>query len=491
MLLPPLVSEQFPDLNSFSEEEALLANLKKNPRELLRLFENVIEFDSWCEKHPSFIKGSLNWFTEEFSQDRLSLEYAQRVAKGIQEHYSTLDKFLPRDLTLVFQKREYEINSLMLGVSSPVFRQRLMDEKRKKMIVENVTVEEFLAIGEFIETGTTWKLWRKSQEALIKSLSEAEQWKMTSLEKAIQEALCRYVDETNCVELLILSFRKHWLLLKQECMNWINKEADGIRMVDEGPDYLGLEFLDYRQKAMDLFNDLRPYITHIASTGVGLQDQEFRVVINQCPNLIGVDIAHTSSYSENLKYLPSHLQQLDLSKCGWLTANYLKELIQTCPRLNRLNVGSNSQLNYNAWSEILRLKELTWLDISRSRHLTFEDFKIILKSCRLVTYLNVEDCPSLSEDTFFEIGRAIPYLESLNVSRTNISDSSLIEIATRCKALVKLNIARCANLSDKGVLETVKEASHLRELNIEKLNIKPEILEEIKKLNPNLQLQAV
>jgi len=486
MLLPPLVSDQFPYLKSYSEEDTLLSDLKKNPRELLRFFENVIEFDSWCEQHHNLIKGALNWFTDEFSQDRLSIEYAQRVAKGIQEHYSTLDKFLPRDLSLVFHKREYEINSLMLGVSSPVFRQRLIDEKRKKMVIDDVTVEEFIAIGEFIETGTTWKLWRKSQEALIKSLTEAEQWKMADLEKAIQEALCRYVDETNFIELLILSYKKYWLLLKQECMNWINKEDYGIRMVDEGPDYLALEFLDYRQKAMDLFIDLREYITHIASTGVGLQEQEFRDVINQCPNLIGVNIAHTSSYSENLKYFPSSLQQLDVSKCGWLTANYLRELIQTCPRLNRLNVGSNSQLNYNAWSEILRLKELTWLDISRSRHLTFEDFKIILKGCRLVTYLNVEDCTSLSEDIFFEVGQAVPYLEMLNVSRTNISDSSLIEIATRCKSLVRLNVSRCANLSDKGVLETVKEASQLKELNVEKLNIKPEILEEIRKLNPNL-----
>ena len=120
------------------------------------------------------------------------------------------------------------------------------------MIIDNVTVDEFLAIGEFIENGTTWKLWRKSQDALIKSLTEAEEWKMGSLEKAIQEALCRYVDETNFIELLILSYKKHWLPSKQECMNWINKEDYGIRMVDKGPDYLALEFLDYRQKAMDL-----------------------------------------------------------------------------------------------------------------------------------------------------------------------------------------------------------------------------------------------
>lgn len=488
MLLPVLVSDQFPELKDYTEEEQLLADLKSNPREFLRLFENVVEFDSWCEKHPLFITGALNWFTEEFYLDHLSVEYASRVAKAVQEHFSTLDKFLPRDLTLVFNKRELEINSLMLGVSSPVFRQRLIDEKRKRLEIENVTVEEFLAIGEFIETGTTWKLWRKSQESLIKSLVEAEQWRMVDLIQAIQEALARYVDSSNVVEFLILSHKKQWLLLKKECMECINREDVGLRMVDEGPNYLALEFLDYRQKALDLFDDLRQHITHIASTGVGLNQPEFRDVLNKCPNLVGVDIAHTSSYSENLKYLPSNLQQLDISKCGWLNAAHLKELIQTCPRLTRLNVGSNSQLNYNAWSEIQRLKDLTWLDISRSRHMTVEDFKILLKACRLVTYLNVEDCTNIAEDAFFEIGRAIPYLEVLNVSRTNISDSSLIEIATRCKSLVILNVGRCQNLSDKGVLETVKEAPQLRELNIEKLNLKPGVIEEIKKLNANLKI---
>lgn len=488
MLLPALVSDQFPDLKSYTNEAELLEDMKKNPREFLRLFENVTEFDSWCEKHPVFIKGALNWFTEEFYHDRLSIEYGKRIGKIVQEHFSTLDKFLPRDLALVFQEREFEINSLMLGISSPVFRQRLIDEKRKKMKIEGVTIEEFLAIGEFIETGTTWKLWRKSQEALIKSLIEAEQWRMESLIQAIQEALARYVDSSNVVELLILSYQKHWLYLKQECMDCINREDLGIRLVDKGPDYLAIEFLDYRQKALDLFEDLRNYVTHIASTGVGLQAGEFREVLNKCPRLIGIDIAHSSSYSENLKYLPSNLQQLDVSKCGWLNAVYLKELITTCPRLNRLNVGSNSQLNYNAWSEIQRLKELTWLDISRSRHMNVDDFKIILKACRLVTYLNVEDCTNISEDTFFEIGRAVPYLEILDVSRTNISDSSLIEIATRCKALTQLTISRCLNLSDKGVVETAKEGTQLKVMNVEKLNLKRETLEEIRSLNPSLVL---
>lgn len=488
MLLPTLVSDQFPELQTYTDENLLLEDLKKNPRELLRLFENVVEFSSWCDQHPRFINEAINWFTEEFYNDRLSLEYAKRVATLIQDHYSTLDKYLPRDLILVFNQKEFEINSLMLSVSSPVFRQRIIDEKHKRMIVDNVTVEEFLAIGEFVETGATWKLWRKSQDALIKSLVEAEQWKMRELEKAIQEALARYVDNTNVVELLLLSHKKKWYLLKKECMDCIDKQDLGLRMVDEGLDSLAIEFLDYRQTALDLFDELKSQITHIVSTGVGIHEPQFRQVINQCPQLVGVDIARSSSYSENLKYLPSNLQQLDISKCGWLSAAYVRELIQTCPRLTKLNIGSNSQLNYNAWSEIQRLKDLTWLDVSRSRHLTMEDFKIILKACRLLTYLNVEDCPSVSEETFFEIGRAVPFLEALIVSRTNISDSSLIEIATRCKSLVYLNIARCNNLSDKGVTETVKEAPQLRELNIEKLNLKPGTVEEIRKLSPDLRL---
>lgn len=493
MQLPPLLAAQFQYLAKANTDEELFGILLEQPPQMLEFFENVTEFDSWCEKHPDLMKGILGWAMEQAYQDNLSFEFAKRYAQVIYDHTATLDPFVPLNITVEIEGKKLEMNGLLLATSSHFFRQRLIKECRDAGLhtlkLEGVTYDLFLFIEEFINTGSSWKLWRKTKEELLKTLLQASQWEIFGLVDAIQESMKRYLDSGNALDLLLLSHEKDWFILKRACIDFINGEYLGVRIIDKGKQALGLEFLDFKERGMGIFESLKPYITHLIISSLLTQEVLFRDVVNGCPQLISIDIAHTHAFSENLRYIPSHLQELNISKCGWINQNTLREIIQTCPRLKSLDISSNPQLTYNAWSEIQKLRDLKALDFSRCHQLTNEEFKLLLKACRKVTDLSTEDCGGVYENAFFDIGRMVPELLSLNVARCTINDSSLIEIATQCKSLTRLDLSRCANITKKGVLETVKEALQLKELNLTRTQIPDFVIEEIHQMSPFLKIE--
>ena len=57
-----------------------------------------------------------------------------------------------------------------------------------------------------------------------------------------------------------------------------------------------------------------------------------------------------------------------------------------------------------------------------------------------------------------------PGLNSLNLSRTMISDLPLIEIATYSPDLLYLNLTRCERITDKGIFEALRAAKKLTHL---------------------------
>ncbi len=492
MEFPLLMPVQFQVLKEVKTDAELLSLLIQQPQQLLSFFENVTEFDSWCEKHLELMHGILQWVTDQYYLDRLSTDYAKRIAQVIHNHYSTLSPFVPLDITVEVEGKDIEMNGVLIGTSSAYLRQRMLkecrDQKSYHLKLERITYALFLFIEEFINTGSAWKLWRKTKDELLQTLEQAVAWELPGLIDAAQVSMKRYIESGNVLDLLIMSHERGWPILKRACSEFIDTESIGVRLPDKGVEVLAFEFLDFKDKAMDYFERLRPYITHLIIGGLLTQDVAFRDVVNRCPYLVGIDIAHSYAFSEHLRYMPTQLQELSLSKCGWLNQNNLREIFQTCPYLKSLDISSNPQLTYLAWGEIVKLYTLKTLDISRCHLLSNDDFKLILMACRGVTTLSCEDCSTLYENAFFDIGRMMPGLISLNVARCTINDSSLIEIATRCKNLARLDLTRCINITKKGILETVKEALQLKVLILTRCNIPDFVIEEAKQMLPFLDV---
>ena len=81
------------------------------------------------------------------------------------------------------------------------------------------------------------------------------------------------------------------------------------------------------------------------------------------------------------------------------------------------------------------------------------------------------------------VARRCPNLSYLDVSRTEINDASLLEFARRCPQLEVLVIRRCGQLSEKGVLETIRLSPELRKVY---LTFSKPFMENLQKKFPQL-----
>jgi len=239
---------------------------------------------------------------------------------------------------------------------------------------------------------------------------------------------------------------------------------------------------------MEIFDAMRFNVTHLIISK-NLTDQAgFSDVINRCPSMVCLDLSGSGSFTDRLLDIPESLEELDISNCEWLTNKNFKKMIEICPNLVKIRLASNSQLNYSSWTLLKDLRRLEKLDISRCYQIKDEDFKLILQACRDVTHFYLEECTGLSDNAFFELAKNIPKLTDLDVSRTNITDSGLIDLMMRCSHLITLKLVRCSNLSPKGILEAVHNAPNLRLLDITKCDAPAETLKKIAEARPFLEV---
>src|SRR5262249_19595049 len=152
----------------------------------------------------------------------------------------------------------------------------------------------------------------------------------------------------------------------------------------------------FQMRTMDVFERVKNNITHLICSGDLTRDPTFSKVLGQCPKLLSLDISHSTDFTEQLKSIPYRLEELDISKCAWLSEYEFRQIVQICPHLSSLKLSSNVQLNFSAWSELQKLKGLKVLDLSRCNQIQDRDLKIILMACRMVTDLELEECKGIT-----------------------------------------------------------------------------------------------
>ena len=230
------------------------------------------------------------------------------------------------------------------------------------------------------------------------------------------------------------------------------------------------EFIDFKEQSLDVFRRVKSLITHLIFGGALTADPVFSKVIRECPRLSGVDLSRSLIRSDRLSDLPSHLEELDISHCPWLTVETLRDIFRFCPYLEKLSLGSNAQLTFSAWPELRKLTGLKALDISRSHQIGDQEIRLIVQSCPGLAELSMEDCPKMTDQSFFDLPKTLPSLYSLNIAHCTFSDSPLIEYALHCTNLTILNISNCSNITDKGIMEFIRLRPTLRSLKVTHTN---------------------
>ncbi|NGX43813.1 MAG: hypothetical protein K940chlam7_02118 [Chlamydiae bacterium] len=494
MDLPALLPEELQYTSVAESDKNLFNMVVKIPQDFFVFFDYACGDETWSEAHASFMRESIQWLTDQFFQDKLLMENAQSVVSSLREHDHVLRPYIPKNLTFSIDGTDIEINSLLWGGSSETLRQMIRegcrDKDTKKLELEGVSAEVFPHVEEFITTGNVKELWRKNQEEVLEVLRQAAEWGLIELRYLCEDILRRYITRGNVIDTLILAHEERWQIFKEACMEFVNGLDVGVRLETATPETLSLEFKNFQEDALKIFESLQHHLTHLVC-GYTLTEQEpFSDVINRCPNLICLDISNSHSFSDRLVDIPETLEELNVSKCSWLTNKNFPKLTEICPNLSKISLASNSQINYSGWGVLRKWECLAKLDISRCRQIGDDDFKVILRACGNATHLTLEQCLGLTDNAFFELAQSISKLTDLDVSRCHISDGPLIDIATRCKQLTTLNCSRCSSLTETGIVQVVRNASNLRSLDITRCSVSPMGLAKIKQIRPYLKVMS-
>ena len=492
METPALLPKELNYTTVAVDDRNLLNMAVKIPHDFFIFFEYATEDETWSENHLEFMKGAIAWFTNQFFHDKLLMEKAIKIAGYICKHHLILSRVVPHNLAFDIKGEKFTFNSLLWGAASEFLRQfirdQFRDKNRKMFELLGVDRSVFIEINEFINTGVVSQLWKKTPEEVAQVLKQADEWGLTSLSQIAQDILKRYITQESVVDDLLKAHFNGWSLLKEACIDFINGQGAGVHFEKGDIGELFFEFKNFRRDANSIFEAVREEITHLIVSRKLTDQKEFSDIINRLPKLASLSLSGSLNFSERLMDIPESLQELKVDKCPWINNKTLKQIIEICPNLSSLSLASNVQLKYSDWTLLSKLNNLEKLDITSCRQISDQDFNIVLAACRQITHLRIGSCDNLSDAAFLAIGKYLPKLSDLDLSRLNISDPALIDLTINCKNLYSLDLTRCKNITDKGVLESVRNASALKNINLTKCPVSTLTISKIREIKPFLHV---
>lgn len=514
-----------------SSEEELFSAISKHAYDLAAFFEAACDDEIWSREHPMLMRQMLRLITRQFVRNKLPMLYARKSALAVQRHSQSMQSHLIfrsalyYNIDIVLQDKTHWVNSLMFAVSSPFFRekfQKLCWEKfLNHLVLQEGDESHFNLVLEYVYTGSVQQLWKAEFLKVFELMRRAIAWELTGLVLQCVDVMRRYLERSNVVDYLLQAHQEHLLEWKHACYQFFNKQNWGLNFFEKGKDQFAVEFLAYNTETVELFNRFAPWITHIAFRGTLNERPTFNALINRCPNLIGLDISGFHAFSDYLAYmpaniyelapvflaeenfhekllqklpayiadfLPTYLLELDLSDCDWLKPIYMKFIFLFCYQLKKLSLAGNTQLNYEAWGYLNRLKELMSLDLSHCRQLKSEDARVIALACPLLDDLVLEDCPNITDIGIMEFIDHCPLLSKLNLNYTTVTNKTLIALG-RASNLSHLTIKGNEFINERGIAALARSCPALKFINVQGCRLLTEkVMAQFQRLRPQVEV---
>lgn len=476
------------------DETALVETLQQNTPDLVTFFECACADETWSEKHPTFMSKAMQWLTMQFILERLDQKLIYRIAHAIQEHYFNLKTLLPVDIIVRIGKESIRMNSLLMAASSNLLQDRLRNEcieqNSVSLSITGLPLRVFQLFREYINTGKIEGLWKKEDDELLNLLRYSTHYDLHGLSREIATILKRYFTANNALNFLKLGLDEHLPELIAAGIEYFEQLDIGVKFPYATNEELFFEFKDFSEASLDIFDLIKDAITHLVCRGSISGQAPFRQVIQQIPRLIGLDISSSPIQPEGLELIAKRLEYLDLSRCEWLSDERFKKVIVQCPHVIKLMLRSNTQLTHRCWGDLQKIPGLLSLHLARCIQIGDEDLKLMLKAVINLKELHVDECKKLTNNAFYTLAKQIPNIVSLSLSRCHLTDSSLMEIVDKCPFLESLDIARCPNISEKSIIESIKHGHSLREINLSGCNITEETVNNLTNQYPYLVIRT-
>lgn len=491
MLMPALLPENLLFYQVAETEEQLLEMLEANPTDLVYFFEACCDDETWCVTHPLFMKQILIWLTRQVFRTKLRISLGRIAAKALQKHFQNLVNWVPINVIFELADGKKAVNSLLFQGISPFFyeliRTNFFEKKQITVSLIPARLDEFKIIQEYVYTGEVKELWRIQENEILKILQLARFYQLPELSRACEELYLRYISVGNYMGYMDLSEQHGLELVRQKCCELFNSLQTALIFTPVGTHDLICEFTVSTATTLDQFRAWSQYVTYFIAGSQAMEDLNVVLLLQQCPRLLSIDIGNSREFSSHILQL-HRFKELVLAGCLWLQDQPFKKIVAAFPQLEKLDLTSCSQITSMGWGELIKLPRLSSLNLARCDALDDEAFGLILASARHLHELVISECRGLTKAGFHALAASKEPLDRLDLGRTGLDDSSLLEITSRIQSLSSLDLTRCQNLTEQGILDAIKNAPSLVEVYLEHTAIGEKALQDLKQLKPNLHL---
>lgn len=245
---------------------------------------------------------------------------------------------------------------------------------------------------------------------------------------------------------------------------------------------LGLASIGRHWKQLETLNIADcPNITHVGLRGLALNCRNLKTI-----SFDNIDDPGLRIVAANL----TNLEHIDLSGCQKVTDRGLSEVAHCCRKLKRLNLSGCFKIGESGiWGlcELVHCQGLQEIDLSRCTYLSDKGILTVVKRCPHLVKINISDCPYLSGKVIAKVVSIALNLVDLAVSNTcsQWNSDDITMILTSCLDRIQhLDLSHCASVTKKEV-DMICKCSHLVELKLSGCYIGDEDILMIDKVSSN------
>ncbi|GJN40444.1 hypothetical protein PR202_gb29657 [Eleusine coracana subsp. coracana] len=203
----------------------------------------------------------------------------------------------------------------------------------------------------------------------------------------------------------------------------------------------------------------------------GVTDAELSSAVSRLKNLLKLDVTCcrniTNASLVSITSSCTSLISLRMESCVHVSSDGLKLIGKHCHQLEELDLTDND-LDDEGLKAIAGCSKLSSLKIGICLKISDEGLTQIGKSCPELRDIDLYRCGDISDDGVTHIAQGCPKLESINLCYcTGITDRSLMSLS-KCANLNTLEIRGCPRVSSSGISEIAMGCRLLSKLDIKK-----------------------
>lgn len=197
-------------------------------------------------------------------------------------------------------------------------------------------------------------------------------------------------------------------------------------------------------------------------------------ITNSCTSLVSLKMESCTSVSAEAFVLIGQrcqlLEELDLTD-NEIDNEGLKS-ISRCSQLSSLKLGICLNITDEGLTQVgISCSKLKEIDLYRSAGITDSSILSIARGCPSLEMINIAYCTSITDTSFMALSKCskLNTLESRGCPL--VTSLGLAAIAVGCKQLAKLDIKKCQNIDDGGMIPLARFSQNLKQINLSYTNV--------------------